>query len=274
MYDWGSTVTLVTHSYARDNGWFRERHYGQEVIVGLAGKEVNIEIMYSVAIVEPNTGVRMRKLAIGVDYICEPIKRISTPAIVVDMFDGRNVPREQKGGTVELLIGTDWLEHMPVAVERVYSMQLAQSLFSKEKLLCGEVPMLREWQDYKHAFERRRREENMARPAQRCVHSQRMRLQNPPEVVTITSDEEEEERQPERAVQRPQGGNPFKRERRDGPSRGHPRGRGRGGSMLARGLLSTLMLALIVPAVSAFAVYDCDNITVPVESYSMLEPEA
>ena len=153
VYDWGSTVTLVTHSYARDNGWIRERHNSQEVIAGLAGKEVKIEIMYYVAVVEPNTGLRMRKLAIGVDYICEPIKRISTPAIVVDMFEGLSVPREQKGGSVELLIGTDWLEHMPVPVERVYSMQLAQSLFSNERLLCGEIPTVREWQDDRRSVE-------------------------------------------------------------------------------------------------------------------------
>ena len=44
--------------------------------------------------------------------------------------------------------------------------------------------------------------------------------------------------------------------------------------MLAKGLLSTMMFALIMPAVNAFAASDCNNITVPVESYSLLEPEA
>ncbi len=167
--------------------------------------------MYSVGIEEPVTGLKMRKLAVGVDYICEPIKKVSTPAVVIDMFEGLDVPREQSGGSVDLLIGTDWLEHMPVPVERVHSMQLVQSLFSQGRILCGEVPTVRDWQHYRHAAERRRREANMPGPVPRYVHPQLMRpgegpfpapggfvrerrLQEPPEVVTITSDEEEVER--------------------------------------------------------------------------------
>ncbi len=44
--------------------------------------------------------------------------------------------------------------------------------------------------------------------------------------------------------------------------------------MLANSILASVIVGLMMPAVQAFAAYDCNNITVPVESYSLLEPEA
>ena len=295
VYDWGSTVSLVTHSYARDNGWMPERCNGREVIAGLAGKEVKVQTLYTAVLKNKDTGKSMAKVAIGVDYICEPIKHVATPAVVVDMFRGLNVPREQKGGPVDLLMGTDWMEHMPMAVDRVYSMQLVQSLITEDRMLCGEVPSVREWEEYRCAYERHRQERNLVGPVPRNVHSRHLRpgegpfpvpggfvrerrLQNPPEEVTIGTDDEEEEKLSEHIRRIPEGScRPAKKGKRDGPpspSKDRRRGRGRGHGMLANGLLASVVLGLMMPAVQAFAAYDCNNITVPVESYSLLEPEA
>ncbi len=102
------------------------------------------------------------------------------------------------------------------------------------------------------------------------------RLQNPPEEITIESDNEEEERLPKYIRRIPEGScRPAKRGKRDGPpspSKDRRRGRGRGRGMLANGLLASVILGLMMSAVQAFAAYDCNNITVQVESYSLLEP--
>ena len=117
----------------------------------------------------------MMKRAIGCEYICARVGRISTPAIAIDMFTGMEVPREQPGGSVDLLVGTDWLEYMPMPVERVYSMQLWQSVLSTRRLLCGDVPSVYEWEEYKTAAERFRHNQGLAGPPPRNVHPQLMR---------------------------------------------------------------------------------------------------
>ncbi len=197
----------------------------------MAGKEIRIETYYYVEMREPGSDRLVMKRAIGCDRICDRVECVETPAVVVDMFSGLEVPREQAGGSVNILVGTDWVEYMLLPVERVYSLQLWTSVLSAKWLICGEVPLVNEWEAFQYAAECSREREGLAGPVPRNVRPQLMRpgegplpapggfmrerrLQNPPELVTIETDEEEEERLPEYIRRIPNGGCwPAKKER-------------------------------------------------------------
>jgi hypothetical protein len=67
LYDWGATVTLVTHAAAKKAGLERRRQPAA-AIAGLGGRCTMVDSYYMVPVVDGNDKVRIVK-ALGVDHI-------------------------------------------------------------------------------------------------------------------------------------------------------------------------------------------------------------
>jgi hypothetical protein len=67
LYDWGATVTLVTHAAAKKAGLERKRQT-PAAIAGLGGRCTMVDSYYMVPVVNGDDKVRVVK-ALGVDHI-------------------------------------------------------------------------------------------------------------------------------------------------------------------------------------------------------------
>ncbi len=67
LYDWGATVTLVTHAAAAKAGLERKRRVAAAV-AGLGGRCTTVDSYYMVPVVDGSDVVRMVR-ALGVDHI-------------------------------------------------------------------------------------------------------------------------------------------------------------------------------------------------------------
>ncbi len=145
LYDWGATVTMVTHAAAAKGGLERKRQVAAAV-AGLGGRCTMVDSYYMVPIVDGDDVVRVVR-ALGVDHIAtlaaadvtgEVVKRIPQ----TESFAGKLA---RPAGDVEMLIGMDNQGWMPVHVEssRLASdnLRLMLSVLSPRCILMGSVRM-------------------------------------------------------------------------------------------------------------------------------------
>jgi hypothetical protein len=143
LYDWGATVTLVTHAAAEKAGLERRRQ-PVAAIAGLGGRCTMDNSYYMVPVVDGNDKVRIVK-ALGVDHIAT-LAATTAPADI-----GRRLPQakgfEEKlarpAGDVEMLVGMDNQGWMPRHVESSQvegdNLRLMQSMLSPRCILMGSA---------------------------------------------------------------------------------------------------------------------------------------
>jgi hypothetical protein len=143
LYDWGATVTLVTHSAAVKAGLERKKQV-PAAIAGLGGRYTMVDIYYMVPVVDGNDVVRVVK-ALGVDHIAT----LAAADIIGDIV--MRLPRTKgfveklarPAGNVEMLICMDnqgWMS-MHVESSRVENdnLRLMQFMLSPRCILMGSV---------------------------------------------------------------------------------------------------------------------------------------
>jgi hypothetical protein len=145
LYDWGATVTMVTHNAAEKAGLERRRQPAA-AIAGLGGRCIMVDSYYMVPVVDGDDEVRTVK-ALGVDHITT----LAATAVPADI--GRRLPQakgfEEKlarpAGDVEILIGMDNQGWMPKHVESSQvkgdNLRLMQSMLSPHCILIGSARM-------------------------------------------------------------------------------------------------------------------------------------
>jgi hypothetical protein len=145
LYDWGATVTLVTHAAAVKVGLERKRQV-PAAIAGLGGRCTMVDSYYIVPIVDGDDVVRVVK-ALGVDHIATLAAADITDDIVMRLPRTKGFVEKlaRPAGNVEMLIGMDNQGWMPMHVEssRVENdnLRLMQSVLSPRCILMGSVRM-------------------------------------------------------------------------------------------------------------------------------------
>ncbi len=145
LYDWGATVTLVTHAAAVRAGLERKRQI-PAAIAGLGGRCTMVDSYYMVPVIDGNNKVRVVK-ALGVDHITTLSASNVTEDIVTRLprTEGFVEKLARPAGDVEMLVGMDNQCWMPMHVEssRVEgnNLRLMQSVLSPRCILMGSVRM-------------------------------------------------------------------------------------------------------------------------------------
>jgi hypothetical protein len=136
LYDWGATVTLVTHAAAERAGLKRMRQPAA-AIAGLGGRCTMVDSYYMVRVVDGDDKVRSVK-ALGVDHIA----MLAATDVPTDI--GRRLPQAKgfegklarPAGDVEMLIGMDnqgWMpKHMGSSQVEGDNLRLMQSMLSPD----------------------------------------------------------------------------------------------------------------------------------------------
>jgi hypothetical protein len=145
LYDWGATVTLMTHAAAEKAGLERKRQPAA-AIAGLGGKCTMVDSYYMVPVIVCDNKVRIVK-ALGVDHIAT----LAGTAVPADI--GRRLPQDKgfeeklarPAGDVEVLVGMDNQGWMPKQVESSQvegdNLRLMQSMLSPRCILIGRARM-------------------------------------------------------------------------------------------------------------------------------------
>jgi hypothetical protein len=117
LYDWGATVTLVTHAAAARAGLERKRQVSA-AIAGLGGRCTMVDSYYMVPVVDGNDAVRVVK-ALGLDHIATLAAANITEDIMmrISRTEGFTEKLTRPAGEVEMLIGMDNQGWMPMHVE-------------------------------------------------------------------------------------------------------------------------------------------------------------
>jgi hypothetical protein len=145
LYDWGATVTLVTHAAATKAGLERKRQVSA-AIAGLGGRCTMVDSYYMVPVVDGDDVVRVVK-ALGVDHIATLAAADITEDIVMRIPRTKGFAERlaRPAGDVEILIGMDNQGWMPVHVESSRfengNLRLMQSVLSPRCILTGSVRM-------------------------------------------------------------------------------------------------------------------------------------
>ncbi len=139
LYDWGATVTLVTHAAAEKAGLERRRQPA-----GLGGRCTMVNSYYMVPVVDGNDKVRIVK-ALGVDHI-RTLAATTVPADIgrrLLQAKGFEEKLAQPAGDVEMLVGMDNQGWMPGHVESSQvegdNLRRMQSMLSPRCILMGCV---------------------------------------------------------------------------------------------------------------------------------------
>ncbi len=145
LYDWGATVTLVTHAAAAKAGLERKRQVSA-AIAGLGGRCTMVDSYYMVPVVDGDDVVRVVK-ALGADHIATLAAADITEDIVmrIPRTEGFAEKLARPAGDVEMLIGMDNQSWMPMHVESSRlendNLRLMQSALSPRCILMGSVRM-------------------------------------------------------------------------------------------------------------------------------------
>ncbi len=117
LYDWGATVTLVTHAAAMKAGLERKRQT-PAAIAGLGGRCTMVNSYYMVPVVDGNDVVRVVK-ALGIDHIATLAPSDVTEDIVPRLPRTKGFVEKlaRPAGDVEMLVGMDNQGWMPMHVE-------------------------------------------------------------------------------------------------------------------------------------------------------------
>jgi hypothetical protein len=145
LYNWGATVTLVTHAAAEKAG-LEGRRQPAAAIAGLGGRCTMVDSYYMVPVIDSDDKMRIVK-ALGVDHIAT----LAAKAVPADI--GRRLPQvkgfEEKlawpARDVEMLVGMDNQGWMPKHVESSQiegnNLQLMQFMLSPRCILMGSARM-------------------------------------------------------------------------------------------------------------------------------------
>jgi hypothetical protein len=145
LYNWGATVTLVTHAAAVKAGLERKRQV-PAAIAGLGSRCTMVDSYYMVPVVDGDDVVRVMK-ALGVDHIATVAAADITEDIVMRLPRTKGFVEKlaRPAGNVEMLIGMDNQGWMPMHVEssRVENdnLRLMQSVLSPRCILMGSFRM-------------------------------------------------------------------------------------------------------------------------------------
>jgi hypothetical protein len=143
LYDWGATVTLVTHAAAEKAGLKRVRQ-PTSAIAGLSGGCTMVDSYYVVPVIDGDDKVRSVK-AMGVNPIAT-LAATDMPNDIERRFPqakgfGKRLARP--AGYVEMLIGMDHQGWMPKHVGRSQvegdNLSLMQSMLSPRWILMGSA---------------------------------------------------------------------------------------------------------------------------------------
>jgi hypothetical protein len=117
LYDWGATVTLVTHAAAVKAGLERKRQT-PAAIAGLGGRCTMVDSYYMVPVIDGNDKVRVVK-ALGVDRITTLAASNVTEDIVTRLPRTKGFVEKLAWPAVdvEMLVGMDNQGWMPMHVE-------------------------------------------------------------------------------------------------------------------------------------------------------------
>ncbi|MFN9940051.1 MAG: hypothetical protein ACK56I_11320, partial [bacterium] len=117
LYDWGATVTLVTHAAAAKAG-LEKRMQVAAAVAGLGGCCTTVDSYYMVPVVDGDDAVRVVK-ALGVDHIATLAAADVTEDIVtrIPRTEGFVEKLARPARDVEMLIGMDNQGWMPVHVD-------------------------------------------------------------------------------------------------------------------------------------------------------------
>ena len=117
LYDWGATVTLVTHAAAAKAGLERKMQVAAAV-AGLGGRCTTINSYYMVPVVDGDDAIRVVR-ALGVDHIATLAAADVTEDVVtrIPQTEGFVEKLARPARDVEMLIGMDNQGWMPVHVE-------------------------------------------------------------------------------------------------------------------------------------------------------------
>ncbi len=138
LYDWGATVTLVTHAAAAKAGLERKRQVAA-AIAGLGGRCTMVYSYYMVPVVDSDDVVRVVK-ALGVDHIATLAAADIAGDVVtrIPQTEGFAEKLARPARDVEMLIGMDNQGWMPVHVESSRlegdNLRLMQSVVERTKL--------------------------------------------------------------------------------------------------------------------------------------------
>ncbi len=145
LYDWGTTVTLVSHAAAVKAGLERKRQT-PAAIAGLGGRCTMVDSYYMVPVVDGNDKVRIAK-ALGVDHITTLAASNMTEDIVTRLPRAKDFVEKlaRPAGDVEMLVGMDnqgWmLMHVESSRVEGDNLRLMQSVLSPRCILMGSVRM-------------------------------------------------------------------------------------------------------------------------------------
>jgi hypothetical protein len=145
LYNWGATVTLVTHAAAAKAGLERKRQVSA-AIAGLGGRCTIVNSYYMVPVIDGNDVVRVVK-ALGVDHIATLTAADVTEDIVTRIPRAKGFAEKlaRPAGDVEMLIGMDNQGWMPMHVESSRlendNLRLMQSVLSPRCILMGSARM-------------------------------------------------------------------------------------------------------------------------------------
>jgi hypothetical protein len=117
LYDWGATVTLVTHAAAGKAGLDQKRQ-PPAAIAGLGSRCTMVDSYYMVPIVDGNDKVQILK-ALGVDHITT-LAAANVPEDIrrrLPQVKGFEEKLAQPAGEVEMLVSMDNQGWMPRHVE-------------------------------------------------------------------------------------------------------------------------------------------------------------
>ncbi len=144
LYDWGATVTLVTHAAAVKAGLERKRQT-PAAIAGLGGRCTMIDSYYMVPVVDSNDAVRVVK-ALGVDRIATLAAADVTEDIVTRLPRTKGFVEKlaRPAGDLEMLNGMDNQGWMPMHGESSQvendNLRLMQSVLSPRLMVSVRMP--------------------------------------------------------------------------------------------------------------------------------------
>jgi hypothetical protein len=245
LYDWGATVTLVTHAAAAKAGLEKKRQVSA-AIAGLGGRCTMVDSYYMVPVVDGDDVVRVVK-ALGVDHIATLAAADITEDIVMRLprTEGFVEKLARPAGEVEMLIGMENQGWMPMHVESSRfesdSLRLMQSVLSPRCILMGSIRM-----------------PDQGRGTQGSVAS------------------------PPAAIKQPGGRMPDQGRGTQGSVVSTPvaikQPGGRRSGFQPRNSLRVMMTMMMLmlaglPECVAFRAYDCNSQSSQIEQYSLLDPE-
>jgi hypothetical protein len=137
MWDCGSQVSLITHACAKMEQMASSKTNLH--IKGVGQASCRSSLIYAVPLEDKDGNVVFLK-AYGVDVLTSPVDGIKTLEILKKFKNANKSQIEDEGGEVDLLIGMDRADLIPVPVETYKRLTLFRSQFRTGWLVASNVP--------------------------------------------------------------------------------------------------------------------------------------